>query len=149
MDLKRFEPVVQAIKEVRRTWPRRLGGEVDDEVVRFAKALGGRYGGTLPLSAASKILWLLYGDPVVIYDSRARKALDFRSRRPYPVFRAEWERRWAREAPRIAEACHDLPNVLRYAACGSRVSAEQVRRMAAKRWFRRRVLDVALWKEGE
>lgn len=139
----RFRPVVEVLAESK------LGpvDDPDDAVERLTESLSGRYGGHRVVSAASKVLWLIHRDRVVIYDSRARKALGFRAC-AYPAYRRAWEDRWAEKRAEIAEACHELPTVLRFAACHGRMSPAEVKRLAGSSWFQRRVLDVALWTEG-
>jgi hypothetical protein len=118
-----------------------------DAVRSFAAGLSGRYGGRGTLSAASKFLWLLIRDPIIIYDGRAQQSLGT----PYGDYRAfvtAWERLWEQDRLAIEAACATLLDMSRYALCGDLVTRDQVRRVSSARWFHRRVLDVRLWTEG-
>jgi hypothetical protein len=82
------------------------------------------------------------------FDSRARKALGFRNC-GYAKYRAAWEQRWDAQRGEIEAACRELPDMVRYAACGGRVPKAEIKRVTRSLWFQRRVLDVMLWTEGE
>lgn len=141
-DVPRYDPVLDALGSL----PRRCAGGVDEVVRDLARTLKHTYEKNV-LSAASKLLWLTYRDPIVIYDSRGRRALGTRDG-DYPAFRAAWEERWANSRARIIQACTDLPSALQWAACGNRVTRHEVATVVRQGWFRRRVLDIALWDEG-
>lgn len=95
------------------------------------------------MSAASKIMWMHDRDKTLIFDSRARTALD-RMRatketklpaRDYQTFYARWEARYGRVKTDIKNTCDDM-RVLN----GHDVLGEE--------WFRRRVFDAWLWDAG-
>ena len=94
----------------------------------FAQAVARRYGGHSFLSLASKLLWLRFRDPFVIYDSIVLSALGTRVA-DYPGYVVAWNERYARHEAAIARACAGLSD------------SHQV---ANEEWFRRRVLDVML-----
>jgi hypothetical protein len=68
---QRYDPVIDAIETLSSVTPR-AGAELVGE---FAARLSASYGDKGTMSVASKILWLWYRDPIVIYDSRVRRAL--------------------------------------------------------------------------
>jgi|SRR5579871_423183 len=113
----------------------------------FAVGLSSRYGERLTLSAASKILWLLIRDPIIIYDGQAQWSLGT-PYGDYGAFVTAWEQRWDQDQRAIEAACATLPNMFQYALCGDLVSRDQVQRISSARWFHRRALDVRLWTEG-
>jgi hypothetical protein len=110
------------------------------------RQLGALYGGKDLLSAATKFLWLLRGDPVIIFDSQARAALGT----PYANYEAFVER-WCEEyihyADAIRKACDSLPRSPDLAADRGACS-ERARVGVDHEWFRHRVFDIHLWNVG-
>jgi hypothetical protein len=103
-----------------------------DVVELTSQRLAGFYGKKGLLSAATKLLWLVHKDPVIIYDSQVRAAL----RVPpgdYPGYVRQWHVLYSRHASAIRAATSRL-----------RVSGVPFER----EWFRRRVFDLYLWAEG-
>jgi hypothetical protein len=139
----RYEPLRIAVANL----PPECMDAPEDAVAQFAGALSREYGGKGVQSLSSKLLWLLYKDPIVIYDSKARNALGGRESR-YSSFLVLWEDRWAVTEPQIAQACGELPQVVKYAQCSGSIGVEQVAEVSQSRWFQRRVLDVMLWYAG-
>lgn len=128
----RFAPALDVLDPLRRTTP--TSDSMCEVVAVFAHELGDRYGERQLLSAASKLMWLCHRSPVIIYDSRARKAL----RAPagdYATYVHLWRDRYARDADEIAHASAEL-------------ARDQNIPDAIHDWFRHRVLDLRLWHEG-
>jgi hypothetical protein len=134
--LRRYELLRRAfvVIEPRHAKPRGFA----DVVVALADDIASRYGGRRFLSAASKLLWARYRDPFLIYDARARLALGTRAG-DYHAYAAEWQTRYARHADVVRAACDALGTSRTTAGAAS---------LARRRWFRRRVFDLALWLDG-
>lgn len=128
-------------------WPRRPPRDPIAAVNQLARELSTAYGDDGTLSLASKLLWLRYGDPVVIYDSRVKRAVKTHTG-DFAHYIELWEARWDQEKANIAIACRQLPKAIRYAECDERTSRVSVNRTIQERWFKRRVLDIKLWLEG-
>jgi hypothetical protein len=97
-----------------------------------SQRLANAYGKKGLLSAATKLLWLIHKDPVIIYDSQVRASL----RVPpgdYPAYVSRWHALYSRHAPGIRSAT-------------SRIRVPGV--PSEREWFRRRVFDMYLWAEG-
>ena len=117
-------------------------------VVRsLRREIGAAYGGRDLLSAATKFLWLLHRDTVVIYDSQVRGALGS-PYADYDAFLDRWRSGYAGLRETIRYACTSLPssNVSRF--CGRAVSRDAIEEVAMQEWFRRRVYDIYLWRRG-
>lgn len=134
INLPRLEPLRQAMEECTP-----LATETFDPVVlveALTDAIARRYDRRLP-SLASKIAWLRFGSPVVIYDSYARKALGLRAGIGYADYLAEWRALYDSEHAVIAAS------TARATFTGP--DAEVCR---TSHWFQERVLDILLWEVG-
>jgi hypothetical protein len=115
-----------------------LAGRIE---TRISKA----YGGKRMTSLTTKVLWLRYRHPIIIYDRQARKAL--RAKEDLRHFSELWLREFEDRESEIDSACEDLPNVSEYCV-DSKISPAQIKALSSQRWFRERVLDVYLWQVG-
>jgi hypothetical protein len=113
----------------------------------FRYQLAAAYGGIDRLSAATKFLWLLSRDVVVIFDSQARNALGT-SYGDYDGYLKRWYQGYATQEEAIAQSCSRLVVRRKTMTFGEGVSDVQLSDLAAEDWFRRRVYDVYLWRRG-
>lgn len=95
------------------------------------RELAEAYGKRDLLSAATKFLWVVRQDPVVIFDSQVRTALGT-TFGDYGAYVAAWLKKYEELAPLVDNACASLPRAL---PCDAQ-------------WFKRRVLDIHLWNLG-
>lgn len=102
-------------------------------VNRLRQELAFAYGKKDLLSAATKLLWLLHRHLVVIYDSQVRAALGAPPG-DYATYLTLWNARYAELEPQIRRAVARL--------------SEDSRVPSQAEWFRRRVLDIHLWRQG-
>lgn len=142
--LARCEPVLEILERPGNRWG--AGRERIELVTTVRDQLGAVYGG-LPLSAASKFLWLRHRDPFAIYDSQARTSLGT-PEGDYPEFVARWEDSYQSMREGIREACRPLPLMRRYLSVGHRLSEPEVAAAVEEEWFARRVHDIFLWEAG-
>lgn len=104
------------------------------------------------LSAASKLLWLKYRGPLVIYDSRAVAALTAHFGRDignknYHKYCEVWRGEYKRHVEKIDKAVRQLQHVRDFMPTW-RMSNETLLRMANRPWFKERVFDIYLWEIG-
>ena len=121
--------------------------DVSTSVRALAHRLGAAYGGKYLLSAASKFLWHLHRDVVVIYDSRDRTALRTRFG-DYDEYLEVWLEAYGRRKEAIQAACAALSAGALTLAPSDRPSPGDLRTLASQEWFRRRVHDIYLWHLG-
>ena len=115
-------------------------------VESLRRRLGELYGGRDLLSAATKFLWVLRGDPVIIFDSQARVALGT----PYADYGAyvdSWRAMYTEYAPAIRAACRPVVRN-RDLAPDPTAQSERAKAGADQEWFRHRVFDIHLWTLG-
>jgi hypothetical protein len=115
-------------------------------VESFATKLQEKYGKRV-ISAASKILWMRFRSPVIIYDSLASECLAGKAglaRDPsYEDFCFAWRRAFEAEAPLIKEACKDLVQIKKFTLV-SELGDSVLQDIVNKPWFMERVFDHAL-----
>jgi hypothetical protein len=141
---ERFGPVLDIIQSVQPE------GVRDEDVLDLIKDTHQRlsrvYGNKGTLSATTKFLWLRIKNPVIIYDSQARKALKTPDQ-DIGAFYAAWRVRFDADSAEIRSACESLPGVIDY-CINPKVGREYVETIAKERWFEERVLDNKLWALG-
>ena len=104
------------------------------------------------LSAASKLLWLSYSEPYVVYDNRAVTALrdEFGHRfeeRDYSAYSKVWREEYVIFEGSIQSAVEQLPTGGMFMrACP--FSDQELIRGAKETWFLERVFDIFLWEIG-
>ena len=127
--IPRLDPVLSIIDPLRA--PLRAD-QLFDVVELTSQRLAGAYGKRGLLSAATKLLWLIHKDPVIIYDSQVRAALRVPSG-DYRCYVSRWHSLYSRHAS------------------GVRTATSLMRGSGApfdREWFRRRVFDMYLWAKG-
>lgn len=105
------------------------------------------------ISAASKLLWLSYQAPVIIYDSRAYSALKFEYEykggvKNYEQYCDAWRTAYKESEEEINRAVKRLSKVRMFTP-GERFSRETLLLLVNQRWFKERVFDIYLWERGE
>ncbi len=108
--------------------------------------LGAAYGKRDLLSAATKFLWLLRRDVVIIHDSQARLALAAPDG-DYDGYLALWRATYSQHRDEVATACDRLSVHAKRLATLLEADHE-VRESAKAEWFQRRVFDIYLWRSG-
>jgi hypothetical protein len=92
----------------------------------------------LNISAASKLLWMRWRTPFVIYDSRALRALQRDNgqleRGDYHAYYHVWRDAFEAAVPRLRVALQHLPRFVAFTALGEGGERE-VRAMAHEEWF--------------
>lgn len=105
----------------------------------------------LNLSAASKLLWIKYRSPYLIYDSRALRAL-----KRYPIkvksadyasYEGAWRCAYDGHKRDIDRAVYALVNLQPYVKHWH-PTKDSLRKLVREPWFKQRVFDIALWENG-
>jgi hypothetical protein len=111
----------------------------------FLSSLASRYGDKTLISLSSKLLWLRFRDPFIIYDSRVRSSLNIHSS-DYSICVRKWLEAFRPYQEEIAEISSKLPSLLRYVDFGiDGESRREIKNISSKEWFHRRVFDMCLW----
>lgn len=144
--LPRYKPVLDILDSLH-TYPFRSGSGLVRSVLGVKERISSRYGGKDVLSLATKFLWLKIKSPIIIYDNRARRAVGARSG-DLAGYYSRWNKCFVAHEEEIVVACQSLPQVREYCVDTATATPDYVSRVAAKRWFRERVLDTYLWNLG-
>ena len=122
----------------------------EQTILRFSTKLKHYYQNYDLLSFSSKMLWLKYQNPIIIYDKQARKALQT-AVGDLKDFYSKWRLCYSEQRSSIKDACDELPAIASFAwrTNDEVISSSQIRNLARNEWFRERVLDMSLWFEGD
>lgn len=125
---------------------RTLRKQHDATIQRISKRISKKYGRRQVLSATTKLLWLKFRSPVIIYDRQARKALKLK-KVDFGEYWERWQERFKQQHAEIQDACGSLIDVLRY-VIDPAVTESEVQTLSRARWFHERVFDSYLWHRG-
>lgn len=106
---------------------------------------------TFNLSAASKLLWLRYKSPFIVYDSRAVKALKrlgcHFDERNYSKYCDQWKTQYEKHKSEVKTATARLVEIRSFFPVWHQSEGVLVL-LISKPWFLERVFDVYLWEKG-
>jgi len=145
--LNRYEPLLEVFLQLKEQ-------EISESnfinvVDNFQSAISKRYGGQKLISLSSKLLWLRYRDPFIIYDNRARTSLKV-TPGDYSKYVAEWLKLFQLCQERIAAICSELSSVYRYAEFEyDESNFAEIKNISNEEWFHKRVFDICLWHGAE
>jgi hypothetical protein len=143
----RLSPVLE---ELRKIEPPISGTDAVEAVNKLVKALRGRYQQELT-SAASKILWMRYQSPLVIYDSLAHGALkkleQLKDSAGYPDYFASWHRAYQSVVSGVSSACRELVGIKQF-TLATEMNDQELRDLVERVWFQERVFDHWLVSQG-
>lgn len=139
--LARCEPVLDVIDFLTTD---DFNEDLVEEISRVEKKISSLYGGSGVLSLTTKFLWLKLRDPIVIYDSRARKALRTRNG-DLASYYEEWRKCFAKHKEEIKSVCAKLPACHLYVFDQTVGTVPYLEEIASQNWFHERVFDVYLW----
>lgn len=143
--LSRYEPVLEVIDEV-------TASHFSEDTVRLINTIQKRisinYKNRSVLSLTTKFLWLKIRDPIIIYDSQARKALKTKNGDLLGFYDA-WRKEYEVHSQTITTACTNLSRVSKYSCNQKIATVEYVKFISSQTWFQERVFDLYLWKLGQ
>lgn len=122
-----------------------------DNVMALATEFQNHFG-KFNVSAASKLLWLTFRSPYIIYDARAVAALrslgcEF-DNKDYPKYYEAWHSRYDQHKVEIERAAERLTTVQPFFTTWHD-SEDSLRTVTCQPWFRERVFDNYLWELGD
>lgn len=141
---ERYEPILKIIDAVDSS---DFSNDVVWSIEKVQKKISRAYGDRGVLSITTKLLWLKVRDPIIIYDSQARKALGTEDGN-LSAFYNEWRNQYELHRKEILSACAKLSNVAKY-SCDMKISTPKyIDEISSSNWFQERVFDVYLWHKG-
>ena len=143
--LPRYQPVLKIIDALN---PADFQGEkLLPSIRKVRDKISAQYGRRDVLSLTTKFLWLKMKSPIIIYDSRARKAVDAAPGK-IDEYYSRWRERFNGCEQQIQDACTSLQDVHEYTENPEIATPQYIAKTAAQPWFRERVFDVYLWHLG-
>lgn len=140
----RYERILKIIDKVVAS---EFYGDTVSSVEKVESKIRGVYKGGSVLSATTKLLWLKIRNPIIIYDSQARKALNAKDG-DFSDFYEKWHAAYEKDKEPIASACSKLSRISRYSCDQTIATKDYVKTISAQPWFQERVFDVYLWHKG-
>ena len=141
----RYEPLLEIIDKVSAS---DFSGDTVKSISKVQKRISKAYGDRGVLSITTKLLWLKIRDPIIIYDSQARRALNTESGDLSGFYEA-WRTEFDAHSNVIATVCSKLSSVSKYCCDQTIATPAHVRAISMQPWFQERVFDVYLWHEGQ
>ncbi len=142
--LKRYSPVLDILDEVER---HRFQDNPVKEILNIEKKISKLYGNRSLLSLTTKILWLKIQQPILIYDSQARMALETENG-DLATYYEKWHGKFWTFQNDIKKACAKLPNLHLYTLDQNIGTKKYIQEISSQSWFHERVLDIYLWSSG-
>ncbi len=130
--------------------------EIKKLVPDFASSISSnRRNGTrsIPLSAASKFLWLKFYEHeggIPIFDQYAKEYLQKKCQntlRNYASYYDCWQSAFSQKQQEIKTACDRLIEVKKYSYANN-IDDEELKKLISKDWFHQRVFDKICWHYG-
>ncbi|MDD2658320.1 MAG: hypothetical protein PHY54_01400 [Methylococcales bacterium] len=141
----RYEPIVKIIDKAIAS---DFSGDTVKSINKVQKKISKAYGDRGVLSITTKLLWLKIRDPIIIYDSQARKALNTEDGDLSGFYEA-WRTEYSAHSNAIATVCAKLSSVSKYSCDQTIATPAYVQAISAQPWFQERVFDVYLWHKGQ
>lgn len=141
----RYEPILEVIdKAIASDFSRDTVKSISKVHNKISKAYGDRG----VLSFTTKLLWLKIRDPIIIYDSQAREALNADDGDLSGFYEA-WRTEYSTHSKAIASVCAKLSSVSKYSCDQTIATPAYVQAISAQSWFQERVFDMYLWHRGQ
>lgn len=141
--LQRYEPIIDlfdSLSSEKHKDPIALVNNVSEHISKS-------YGGTGTLSLTSKFLWIKFKSPIVIYDSQAKKALNFKDN-DYKSYFDCWTQEFHNNKDKIQSALKSLHRMHNYTVNTMIGTRQYIQRLTQEKWFHERVFDYYLWMIG-
>lgn len=142
---ERYEPIMKVLDKATAS---DFSGNTVKSISEVQEKISKAYGGRGVLSITTKLLWLKIRDPIIIYDSQARKALNTVDG-DLPGFYEAWRAEYSAQSKAIATVCAKLSSVSKYSCDQTIATPTYVQAISAQPWFQERIFDVYLWHEGQ
>lgn len=125
--------------------PNEFTEDATKSINKISIQLSLRYGNRNVVSATSKLLWMKFRSPIVIYDKDAALALGTRLLWEYYD---QWHARFAVYEQGVIAACHSLQDVIEYVYDPVVATSKYIADLSGSGWFRSRVFGTYLTNIG-
>ena len=142
--LPRYEPVLEIINDLTKS---DFSKNPTQSIKEIEGLISGKYRVKSALSFTTKMLWLKIQDPIIIYDSKVRIALNTPSG-DLPSFHEAWQYEYDKKKEEIASACEKLSKLSKY-SYDQTLTPSDIYGISQNPWFQKRVFDMYLWHNGK
>lgn len=142
--IERYQPVLDIIDNLS------IDQFREDPVKRILEIeaeISNKYGNRRVLSLTTKFLWLKFKSPILIYDSRARIAVESNDG-DLQGYYENWLAEFENHKEEIQSVCTRLSSLSLYAVDQSVATEEYINEISSSKWFHERVFDIHLWSKG-
>jgi len=140
--IPRFQPSLEIIDNVTMN---EIEANPVEAIIQTSRRLSSRYGNDVVISATTKLLWMKFRYPIVIFDGYTETALGTKRIREYFD---QWNARYVHYEQSVIEACDILSDSLQFTCDPKVATTEFVVELASADWFRRRVFGTYLYNIG-
>lgn len=148
--LARYQPVLEILDTVNQNQfsnSNNNNNKPVKKILDIEKTISQKYGNRRVLSLTTKFLWLKIKQPIIIYDSQARIALELKTD-DLQAYYNKWHKHFEKHKNQIKEACSKLPELHLYTADKEAGTPKYIKEITTKSWFHERVFDIFLWNKG-
>jgi hypothetical protein len=147
--IERFKPLLEILDEISDSKPSTTL-ERTQAVAKVVKKLKPHTEKEL-FSLATKMLWIWFKQPFIIFDKNAASSLGLNS---LSINQAEkyynkWESAFDNEMSGIEEACRHLPQQRSWLKHGDKITDNELESLSGELFFHQRVFDNFLWSREE
>ncbi len=118
-----------------------------DKIIEIESRISQKYGNRSVLSLTTKFLWLKIKQPIIIYDSQARKAIGTKDGKLKEYY-DKWRNDFHLVEDEIKKACDRLENLHLYLPNQREGLKKDIKKISNESWFHERVFDIYLWNSG-
>ena len=147
--IQRFQPLLKILDEISISKPSTVKDRTET-VTKVIKELKLHTHKEL-FSLATKMLWIWFKHPFIIYDNNAARSLGFNSLTNDCAedYYKKWESAFKNAKLDIKKACRQLPQQRSWLKHGHKITDNQLKTLSGKRFFHQRVFDIFLWSREE
>ena len=148
--IQRFQPLLKILDEISISKPS-TDKDRTEAVVKVMKELKSHTHKEL-FSLATKMLWIWFKHPFIIYDNNAARSIGFENglkSNQAEDYYAKWLASFENAKSDIKEACNQLPQQHSWLKHSHKISDKELRELSEKPFFHHRVFDNFLWSREE
>lgn len=125
-----------------------LGSDAISTQLNIEHKVSEKYGHRSVLSLTTKLCWLKFRSPVVVYDSRAKVSLGYKGN-DLKEYSQIWHKEYAKFHNEIVASCNKLDKLSSYVVNNEVGDKQYIHELSKESWFHERVFDMYLWYHGE
>ncbi|MFC1771058.1 hypothetical protein ACFLZV_04135 [Candidatus Margulisiibacteriota bacterium] len=142
--MARYQPILEILDGV---YQNQFQNNPVDRIYEIRNKISKKYKNRNLLSLTTKFLWLKVKQPILIYDSQARKALSTEDG-DLDTYYKKWKESFHLYQDRVKQVCSKLSALSLYSVNTALGTKEYIKEVSSKSWFHERIFDIYLWNKG-